>query len=65
MKIIVKQEPESVLCTFSNGDQLEVTMLSVENDGCFVEPSIEGTLVISNIYFNPKRGFNSPCLVTQ
>jgi len=51
MKIITKQLPESILCTLSTGDQVEVTMLTADGEDCYAEPSIEGAVRILLDYF--------------
>lgn len=52
MKIIASQLTESVLCTLPTGDQVEVTMLSLEGEDCCAEPSIEGAVQILLNYFD-------------
>ena len=54
MKIIANKLSESVLCTLPNGEHIEVTMLSLEEDECYAEPSVEGAVHILTTYFDSR-----------
>lgn len=51
MKIFASILPESVLCTLPDGEQVEVTMLSVEGDEVFAEPDIKQAVEIVVLFY--------------